>query len=905
MFKRFGGSGGIWKPKNPHSLEYLKYLHGLLLKNEKVTEQNRTLLVEALRSIAEILIWGDQNDSTVFDFFLEKQMLAYFLRIMKQKCGTYVCVQLLQTLNILFENIRHETSLYFLLSNNHVNSIITHRFDFSNEEIMAYYISFLKTLSFKLNSYTIHFFFNEQTNDFPLYTEAIKFFNHSEGMVRIAVRTLSLNVYRVSDQPMLDFIRNKTAAPYFSNLVWFIGNHVIDIDNFIQSTDNDTASRDRLSDLLAEHLDHIHYVNDILCLRIDSLNEVLTTQLLQRLFIPLYLGSLVPEIQRNTLHVSKVVALFLLTNVFLIITHKPLVEQLLSMLLFGDENDIQVQSLPTELTRDSLAASLEMACESSGVTVQSRSGSVSEPLPARDRAESLTTTAVDAVAEIDDGGAPPTNAYPASASFSSSSTDKSKGDRPLFASHMNTLNCEESDHTAFFGILLLYAICHNEGVPDSLLEAAQIPAISSERGSRCDRELLGRLIDLISCAGKRESRVRLITVELCCLTLRQLILATDTGTNVIQDQFLAQLLTTREVIVNELADVIDQDDMFLDIFEDEYERFERENLKIDYVSSDPALLLPPSTTPLSGVEFAKRLPCGPQEHVRKAVRVYFHLRKFLLDLEGVEETRLPLSNPKDCVTVNDCLNLNNSDLLSCTVSLKTGTKYQRFLVADGLQLILVEPDPKRVGWGIVRFVGFLQDIELTGDKDDSRALHIVVNQPGSKSKPNAQPLLTAKLVFDDHIRCMAAKQRLTKGRQKARQFKLDTIADVLEVPKKAATADSTAASSPAAFRAFKAARGKAPGYASKKELGARSSPKRSTEAQSSGSMDIPLKDFSVARRGSESTPAAPADPQSSEPDEVKVPDDPTASSSSVTSGEATARDIILPSKLRKATVQDL
>ena len=44
-------------------------------------------------------------------FFLEKNMLSFFLRIMRQKCGSYVCVQLLQTLNILFENIRNETSL--------------------------------------------------------------------------------------------------------------------------------------------------------------------------------------------------------------------------------------------------------------------------------------------------------------------------------------------------------------------------------------------------------------------------------------------------------------------------------------------------------------------------------------------------------------------------------------------------------------------------------------------------------------------------------------------------------------------------------------------------------------------------------------------------------------------------
>ena len=84
----------------------------------------------------------------------------------------------------------------YLLSNNHINSIIVLKLDFSDEEVLAYYISFLKTLSFKLNTHTIHFFYNEHLRDFPLYTEAIKFFNHSESMVRIAVRTLTLNVFK-------------------------------------------------------------------------------------------------------------------------------------------------------------------------------------------------------------------------------------------------------------------------------------------------------------------------------------------------------------------------------------------------------------------------------------------------------------------------------------------------------------------------------------------------------------------------------------------------------------------------------------------------------------------------------------------------------------------------------------
>lgn len=48
---------------------------------------------------------------SISSFFLERQVLSHFLSIMEQKCGSYVIVQLLQTLNILFENIKHDTSL--------------------------------------------------------------------------------------------------------------------------------------------------------------------------------------------------------------------------------------------------------------------------------------------------------------------------------------------------------------------------------------------------------------------------------------------------------------------------------------------------------------------------------------------------------------------------------------------------------------------------------------------------------------------------------------------------------------------------------------------------------------------------------------------------------------------------
>lgn len=286
-------------------------------------------------------------------------MLSFFLEIMKQKCGNYVTVQLLQTLNILFENIRHETSLYYLLSNNHVNSIITHKFDLSDEEVMAYYISFLKTLSFKLNTHTIHFFFN--TSDFPLYTEAIKYFNHPEKMVRIAVRILTLNVFKVDEKSMLKFITGQT-VPCLSDLVHFIKNNVVNIEKCIRESSNlmmatsptsqtnsgDDATKTqrhttnnsvktqpqspsrsptgdidslqlrrgsvgkainstltthnnsgnnvghaydklmlKIDDLFAEHLDHLHYLNDVLMLKIDDIIRILSENLMHHLIKPL------------------------------------------------------------------------------------------------------------------------------------------------------------------------------------------------------------------------------------------------------------------------------------------------------------------------------------------------------------------------------------------------------------------------------------------------------------------------------------------------------------------------------------------------------------------------------------------------------------------------------------------
>ena len=129
-----------------------------------------------------------------------KVTLIYFISCLFQK-------QILQTLSILINCVKNETSLYYLLSNNYINEIIIYPHDFSNDEgegLCDQFVSFLKTLSLKLNVQTVQFFFIERTGAFPLLSKAIELLHSNEPMVRTAAQATVLNVYQVKNDAKRD-----------------------------------------------------------------------------------------------------------------------------------------------------------------------------------------------------------------------------------------------------------------------------------------------------------------------------------------------------------------------------------------------------------------------------------------------------------------------------------------------------------------------------------------------------------------------------------------------------------------------------------------------------------------------------------------------------------------------------
>ena len=291
-------------PKDKFSLENLKYLYSQLVKYPVVDSSNANRIVEVLRAIAELMIWGDQHNPLFFDYFAEKNILTNFARIIAQRSAeTKVKTQVIQTLSILIQNTDSEQAVFYLLSNNYINDLIVSRFDFSDEELLAHYISFLKTLSFKLNTRTILFFYNDKANDFPLYVEALKFFNHQETMVRTAVRTLTLNTFKVDDERMRRFILERTCLPYFCNLVWFLKDQTLSMSRMIEQTGN--ASVGKVEEHVETMIDFMFYLQDILSLNIDRMSGILTDQLLSHFIMPVLIGSLVARYDPQKIEKAK------------------------------------------------------------------------------------------------------------------------------------------------------------------------------------------------------------------------------------------------------------------------------------------------------------------------------------------------------------------------------------------------------------------------------------------------------------------------------------------------------------------------------------------------------------------------------------------------------------------------
>ncbi|CAI0407278.1 unnamed protein product [Linum tenue] len=318
----------FWRPRDRFSLDELRYLTDQLQKVRIINEVNKDFVVEALRSIAELITYGDQHDSSFFDFFMEKQVMGEFVRMLQMSKSMIISLQILQTLSIMIQNLRTEHAIYYMFSNEYINFLITYKFDFRNEELLSYYMSFLRAISGKLNKNTISLLVKTQNEDivsFPLYVEAIRYAFHEESMIRTAVRALTLNVYHVGDGPVNRFVSKAPYDGYFSDLISFFRKQCIDLNGLVSEIPQKTEP-DRTTAILAavdEIEDNLYYFSDVISAGIPDVGRLITDNILQLLILPLLLPSLRLDALKES-PIGPVTSLYLLCCILRIVKIKDL-----------------------------------------------------------------------------------------------------------------------------------------------------------------------------------------------------------------------------------------------------------------------------------------------------------------------------------------------------------------------------------------------------------------------------------------------------------------------------------------------------------------------------------------------------------------------------------------------------
>ncbi|RDX87300.1 Protein CLEC16A, partial [Mucuna pruriens] len=328
------GDPSIASPFNTSS----KYVANELRKIEVVDRNNREVVLDLLQSVAEIVTYGDRQNPHIFECFMERQVLADFVRILKISQDSKIEAPLLQYLSIMIQNmdifilqnivllltlefLSPWSSTDYCLSNGYINSIILHPYKFDGGDLAPYYVSFLRAISGKINRDTLCLLVNVQGGEqsssvnfywiyragsflssriqqkyfkidavvsFPLYTEALRFAQHEEKMIQTAIRALVLNIYNVSDGMVYQFISTPPVSEYFSDLVRRLRDLCFRLDAFVYDKGKMDSQKRRNGIILEsdKFVDELYYFKDILSVGEPCLIRLVMENLLNGLVFP-------------------------------------------------------------------------------------------------------------------------------------------------------------------------------------------------------------------------------------------------------------------------------------------------------------------------------------------------------------------------------------------------------------------------------------------------------------------------------------------------------------------------------------------------------------------------------------------------------------------------------------------
>ncbi|WJX17889.1 hypothetical protein P8452_07748 [Trifolium repens] len=328
----------FWRSIDRFSVQHFKCVISDLQKIKVVNEHNREFVVDLLQCIVEIVTYGDRQDPLIFECFMEYQVLAEFVRILKSSENSKIEAPLLQYLSIMIQNMDNEQAIYYCFSNGYINSIISHPYKFDGGDLASYYVSFLRAISGKLNRDTVCLLVKvhgDAVISFPLYTEALRFAHHEEKMIQTAIRSLVLNICNVSDDMVYQFILTPPVSEYFSDLVHRLRELCFCLDVILHDK-GEMENQKRRNGLILQSdkiVDELYYFKDILSVGKPHLTRLVTENLLNGLVFPVLISLLALK-NNDELGLSAVTSLYIVSGLLQVVGGRSMINNVACVIFF-------------------------------------------------------------------------------------------------------------------------------------------------------------------------------------------------------------------------------------------------------------------------------------------------------------------------------------------------------------------------------------------------------------------------------------------------------------------------------------------------------------------------------------------------------------------------------------------
>ncbi|XP_020972332.1 uncharacterized protein LOC107626353 isoform X4 [Arachis ipaensis] len=336
----------FWRSVDRFSVLHFRSVIDELKQIKVVNMRNRELVLDLLQSVVEIITYGDKHDPSILECFMDRQVVAEFVRMLDISENSRIEAPLLQYLSIMIQNMDNEHAIcktIFRPINSVMHEILCYAEMLSNMahriQMVCWYFYIIDwAVSGKINRDTLCLLVNvhgDAVVSFPLYTEALRFAHHEEKMIQTAVRTIVLNIYNVSDEMVYKFIMTPPVSDYFSVMVGRLREMCILLDAFLHEK-GDMDTQKRRNGLILESdkiIDELYYLKDILSVDEPRLNQLVTENLLNGLVFPV-LFSLPASMNNNGSDLSAITSLYILSRLLQVVGGRSMINNVAGVILY-------------------------------------------------------------------------------------------------------------------------------------------------------------------------------------------------------------------------------------------------------------------------------------------------------------------------------------------------------------------------------------------------------------------------------------------------------------------------------------------------------------------------------------------------------------------------------------------